>query len=194
MQQVNTFRKTARKQGYILHAQAAKGNPKSRSCGVLVAWRKHLAVQPDAGLPQSDRVVSVAINTKATGKIIVTSIYLPPKTTLAPGTLGHEIIQEVLSTASDKGIRTILGGDFNISPKLMAKWLTDNGHPHKVLCQHRNTYVAANGASNIDYFVVSPELAAIMTEPQIMHLSCIKKHKPVRTGWDTSCLNRTVTV
>ena len=63
-----------------------------------------------------------------------------------------------------------------------------------MLCHNGPTYIVAAGSSNIDYFVVSPELQAAMVKPSLVPISCIKGHHPVLTGWDSHGLSRMVTI
>ena len=43
-------------------------------------------------------------------------------------------------------------------------------------CEDTNRTAA--GSSNIDYFVVSNELALAMKAPELVPLSCVKGHRP----------------
>ena len=101
-------------------------------------------------MPSNERTVSITIRTKATGRVTLTTIYLPPKNALAQDSTGSEVLHNVLTKAVDNGDRLLLGGDFNTPPEQMAEWLEDQGYPFRVLCQSSPTYVAAAGSSNID--------------------------------------------
>ena len=76
----------------------------------------------------------------------------------------------------------------------MSEWLQEQGYPFKVLCHDGPTFVASTGSSNIDYFVVSPELQAVMDKPKLVPLAGIKGHSPVLTGWSSHGLDRMVTI
>ena len=192
--QIEGFRSKAKKKGYILKAHKAMGAAHARSAGVLVAWKRTLEVTPHPDMPSNERTVAVNIRTKATGSVTLATIYLPPGNPLAHDSTGSEVLHEVLSKATENGDRLVLGGDFNVSPVRMAEWLQEQGYPFKVLCHDGPTYVVSTGSSNIDYFIVSPELQAVMAKPQLVPLSCIKGHSPVLTGWSSQGLDRMVTV
>ena len=111
------FRIKAKKRGYILHGHAYEDDSKSHSCGVLIAWKTHLEVRPSAEMPSSNRTTSICLKTRAAGWITLASAYLPPKSDLAPGTTGAEIMQSILSAAEQQGARLIVGGGLQHSAK-----------------------------------------------------------------------------
>ena len=114
--QVDSFRNAARKKGYILRSHGATGTACARSSGVLIAWNRSLEVTPETGMPSNDRTVSVSIKTRATGRVTLTTMYLPPGNALAQDSTGSEVLHSVLAKATDTGERLLVGGDFNTIP------------------------------------------------------------------------------
>ena len=76
----------------------------------------------------------------------------------------------------------------------MQQWLDQHGYPFHVTAQEQDTYLTAQGRSNIDYFIVSADLRGVLLRPQIVVLSGLAGHKPVRTGWTKADLSRHVHV
>ena len=61
--QANNFRETAAKCGYVFHTGGSIAS-KVRSAGVMVAWRRHLAVKPQHFVHEDDRFAAVMVKTR----------------------------------------------------------------------------------------------------------------------------------
>ena len=88
----------------------------------------------------------------------------------------------------------MVAGDFNQDPKDIAEWLSIHQMPFVVFAQKQPTYVASKGKSNIDYMVMSPEIAAMMADPELLPLSGLAGHRPFQATWRGGNLDRMVNV
>ena len=192
--QVDGFRFTAKCAGYNITATEAEGPASGRSAGVMICWRRHLAVSEDNTVPNGPRSVSLKFTSKHLGELILASIYLHQGDSLAGDSPAASLLYRVLEPLVASGSRAIIGGDFNQAPQKLQDWLARNHLPFVVMCQEAPTFLAQRGSSNIDYFVVTRELAFLLWKPEIVVLSGLAGHRPVRTGWDHERLNRHVQV
>ena len=68
----------------------------------------------------------------------------------------------------------IVGGDWNVEPHVSADWWKATGCPHVLCRSNKTTCRAAEGGSELDYFIVHPKIAMISSEVE-------QKDPPSRT-------------
>ena len=175
-------------------ATVAAGRAGARSAGVCIAWRKHLTVTTDDLVTHSHRVVTVTLTTRATGYLTVASVYLPQGEVLRDETEAAETLHATLRPLTAQAARALIAGDFNQHPDVVQAWLTHHEYPFTVICQRDPTFVSSTGRSNIDFFIASTDVAALLRTPTIDKLSGLAGHRPVTTGWTAQDLHRQVTV
>ena len=167
-QQVAKFRFAAKQSGYNLHSADATGPSQARSAGVIIAARRHLAIKPDSTVPHSSRCMSVTIDTRDLGRVTLASVYAHQGDTWGSDSPAASLMHNILTPLTEEGTRVIIGGDFNTGPYAMQQWLDQHGYPFHVTAQEQDTYLTAQGRSNIDYFIVS---LGVLTRPKIVVLS-----------------------
>ena len=74
--QADGFRAMALRRGLAFKSSAALGVQKRRSAGVMVAWRRHMAVNTDSPIPENERFVAVQLKTQELGQVLMGSLYL----------------------------------------------------------------------------------------------------------------------
>ena len=74
---------------------------------------------------------------------------------------------------------TIVGGDFNRSPAAVAEWLQQQGSALGVWATADVTFRGGTGRSNIDFFLVTPDLKPLLTPAAVRDPAAVKGHSPV---------------
>ena len=169
--QISAFRFAAQASGYVLTASDAEGKSGARSSGVLIAWRRHLTVKTETVVSPTPRAVAVEVQSRATGTLTVVSAYLPQGSSLGDSSPAAETLHGILQPLAAEGLRAIIAGDFNQPPEKVQEWLTFHDYPFVVVSQEDHTFISATGASNIDYFVASYDVAALLRTPRVLKLS-----------------------
>ena len=72
-EQIEEYRTMANRNGYAVRGGEAKG----RSAGVILAWKRHLAVKEDPICATNDRVVTMTLRTRCMGEVVIGSLYAP---------------------------------------------------------------------------------------------------------------------
>ena len=140
-----------KKAGYAFLASAADGSAQHRSGGVMVAWRRHLAVSGTSGGASNPRFVSTVLRHTVFGEVNIGSIYVHQGDRLTEGSPADALLASVFLPLRDEGRLCIIGGDFNQSPRRIAEWLHSRALPFRVVAQTDHTFVSRVGASNIDF-------------------------------------------
>ena len=126
--------------------------------------------------------MSVTVDTRDLGRITLVSAYAHQGDSWGSDSPASCLMHSILAPLTEEGTRVIMGGDFNTGPYAMQQWLDQHGYPFHVTAQEQDTYLTAQGRSNIDYFIVSADLRGVLYRPQIVVLSGLAGHKPVRRG------------
>ena len=192
--QAEGFKEQARQIGYAYHATPATGDLKHKSAGALIAWKRHMAVQQDRQTAQNERCATVTLTTREMGEVTIGSIYLNQGDPFRDGSPAESLMQQTFAQARDFGTRMIVGGDYNQNPATIQQWIIANEMPLTVMYQEKDTFVSTGGRSNIDFFVVSQEVASVLDRPQIVRLSGLAGHSPVTTRWERAIFQAMVKV
>ena len=107
------FRTIAQLHGLAFSAQPASGQANARSGGVMVAWRRHLAVDTKPAFVASNRSVSATLRTRHLGDVVVCSLYLHQGQPLHEAGLNDALLHSVLDPLRDGGASVLLGADWN---------------------------------------------------------------------------------
>ena len=169
----------ARGANYLLHAIDGHGPRQGRSCGVAIAVKPHLAYRPLAFDGQRGRVCGGVLRTAALGDVLLATVYAPDGGNLAPGSQADTCLSGLMDAIRMHCLPTIIGGDFNKSPAAVAQWLQQQGSALQVWATPGPTFRGGTGSTNIDFFLVTPDLPPILTPAEIRDAAAVKQHSPV---------------
>ena len=145
-------------------------------------------------LPRNERIVTATLRHSALGNIVLVSIYVHQGVSLRHGSAADELLSSAFFPLRDGGHRIIVGGDFNHSPQQINEWMHRNSLPFVVVSQLAHTFSSTTGRSNIDFFVTSPEVAAVLSTPCLIPFSGFSGHLPVSVEWADSIFDSSVIV
>ena len=93
---IKAFRWKAYSAGYSFMESNAIGDKRiSLSCGVMVAWKRHLRVNNEPVVTPTERFVDVTLSTSVLGEIVLGSIYLHQGAGIQQGGLNDALLLSV---------------------------------------------------------------------------------------------------
>ena len=183
-----------RKLGYKLCAAAAIPSGRSErgtTGGVAIAVKNCFGIDGIPGVPDPaapwtiypGRAAGARVHGLIKGGVLVISIYLI--TGEAPNSEDNwRILSRVGEIIAMVKLPFVIGGDFQCSPEELrcTGWL--EGIEGTLRASGKVTFTSAQGANEIEYFVVSNGLVSATPLPTIDLDSCIATHCPVLMGFE----------
>ncbi len=153
--------------------------------GVAVLARPHVGLSmPSVGPAEivPARAVAASIEPPGFRRCTVISAYLADGLGMGATNLG--ILQEIGRCATSQGehVPCIMGGDWQAAPETVAAtgFATQTGMTLVATGHARGTYRAVRSSSELDYFLLTNDLALGLDNVQTVEGSAVRPHVPVR--------------
>ncbi len=164
---------------------AAQGTGDGWRGGVAILARPHIGlsmplVGPAEVVPA--RVIAASIEPPGFRRCTVVSAYLEDGGGMGTANLGHlQTIGRCVGMQGDH-VPCIMGGDWQVAPEMMAAtgFATQAGMTMVASGHARGTYRAARSSSELDYFLLTNDLALGMDSVQTVEGAGVRPHVPVR--------------
>ena len=115
--------------------------------------------------------------------VVTGSIYC--HTGVGDGQLNMDLLRRACGVLRGIGLPFVLGGDFQMSPQMLAEAGIPGMFRAQIFNPSCDTFVSGDVASEIDYFLVSNDLAPFVISCSARFVTCVANHAVVELVLDT---------